>query len=236
MRLALVGANCALARHVVPLLASHELAGTDTSFVDLRKPEEAAAAVADAGVLLHFGTAAVTVADDAPETAAETLDHLARGTYHLLQAAAEAGVTRVVVCSTVEVMLGHSPRWRVNESYRPRPLAEPLPLAAHLMETVCEELALERNLPVVCLRLGRLCLEEDVSGQPHDSLWLDLRDAAAAVHWATEVEFPRRFHALHVVHRSPRPRVESARFHRRAALPATQHNFEAATGQEGARA
>jgi hypothetical protein len=236
MRLALVGANCALARHVVPLLAPHDLTLTDTNTVDIRLPEAAASVVADAEVLLHFGTAAVPAWSGASDAAAETLDYLTRGTYHLLQAASAAGVARVAVCSTVEVMLGHSPRWRVNENYRPRPLAEPLPLAAHLMETVCLELSLEHNLPVVCLRLGRLCLEEEVAGRPHDSLWLDLRDAAAAVQWATEAEWPRRFHALHVVHKSPRPRVESVRFHRRAALPAAQYNFGSATGQEGAAA
>ena len=53
-------------------------------------------------------------------------------------------------------------------------------MAKYLGELVCREFARESNISVICLRLGKLVLEEEARGKPFDPMWLDIRDAAQA--------------------------------------------------------
>ena len=82
------------------------------------------------------------------------LDAATRCTYNLLMAAAQEGVSQVVLLSTLELMADYPAGYRVKETWRPLPRTQPPTLTKHLAEQVSREFAREGSLGIKILRLG----------------------------------------------------------------------------------
>ena len=189
------------------------------------EPDSATAAlVEDVQAVVHFGC---------PRTdgdAGELLDHATRHTYNLLLAAAEAGVERCVFVSTLRLLAALPAHLTVTEKWRSRPPSgDPALLACHLGEVVAKEVARDRLLQVVTLRLGfpevigpRSSLHEE-----HGSAAIASEDVVTAVAAALRAELAQ-WQEIHV--QSPLP---AARFLMRAAQQVL--GFPAAATPGGAR-
>ncbi len=100
--------------------------------------------------IVHIGYNAVESGDPS-----ELLDYHTRGTYNLLTAAAEAGVSRCIYLSTLRLLEDYEENLTVTEKWRSLPPSEdPLLLSCHLGEIVCKEFARDGLIDVVTLRLG----------------------------------------------------------------------------------
>ena len=162
------------------------------------------------------------------------LDAATRGTHVLFQAAVEAGVKRLVYCSSLELFARVPDDVYVAEHRRPAPGTDMRWLSRHLAEQVAREFAREFAATVTVLRLGRLVREEDVSaGAEPDLMWLDPRDAATAVAGAlgrdhsAALNWTQRFAVYHVCASPPHAKflTDAAR----AGLGfSPEHNFAAA--------
>ena len=119
---------------------------------------------------------------DAGVSASEQLDAAMRCTYNLLQAGSAEGVSRVVYLSSLSIMGRYGEDHAVTESWRPAPDTEPPELAYHMGEHVCREFARERQLAVVCMRLGELVWDD----APPSTSALYPDDAARAVAMALD--------------------------------------------------
>jgi nucleoside-diphosphate-sugar epimerase len=108
------------------------------------------------------------------------IDMRTRCTYHLLQAAARAGVQGVVYLSSLRVMTAYPEHFDVDEDWRPLPTATSGGLPDYLGEFTCREFARDKSLKVVVLRLGDAMPSESLAGKPPGPLWVDPRDAAQA--------------------------------------------------------
>ena len=93
----------------------------------------------------------------------EQLDGGMRCVYNLVRAAAEEGVPRVVFLSSLSVMGRYDEEYVVTERWLPAPTTETDVLCLHLGEFICREFAREHRIEVVCLRLGDLVGDDDVS-------------------------------------------------------------------------
>ncbi len=82
------------------------------------------------------------------------LDAATRCTYNLLMAAAQEGVSQVILLSTLELMADYPSGYRVQETWRPLPRTQPPTLTKHLAEQISREFAREGSLGIKILRLG----------------------------------------------------------------------------------
>jgi nucleoside-diphosphate-sugar epimerase len=177
--------------------------------------------------------------DDAYARERAQLDAASRGVHVLFDAATQAGIRRVILCSSLELFAGYPDDVCISEHWRPDPGTDMAVLSRHLAEQVAREFARERAVSVTVLRLGRL-QDEDAAAGPPDRAWLDPRDAAAAVGAALahdrsgELNWQARFRVVHVCARAPRLRflLDGAR----ALGFEPRHNFEAAWSAAGAAA
>ncbi len=115
---------------------------------DLRDAEAVRAAAAGVEVIFHEGAiASVPRSVVEPET---TLDVNVKGLLHVLEAARQAGVRRVVIASS-SAIYGDTPTLPLRESMPPRPLS---PYAAHKLmdEHLCAVYARLYGLETVALR------------------------------------------------------------------------------------
>jgi uronate dehydrogenase len=169
--------------HQIRLTGTEEAAATSVEFIraSLDKPEETAALVQGIDAVVHIAEASAA-ADDR-----QVLDWLARGTYHLLEAASKARVPKAVFISTLELVTAYEANFTVSESWRPRPTTEARVLGKHLGELVCREFARDRKIRAMTLRLGKVVKFKDTAGQPFDPLWVDEEDVAHAVARAVAV-------------------------------------------------
>jgi uronate dehydrogenase len=123
------------------------------------------------------------------ESESERLDLAMRCTYNLLWAAAEEGVGRVVLLSSLQVLDGYDEDMTVTETWRPVPTTDLDVLSHHLSEYVCREFGRERKTGIICLRLGDLVWDDEGEGvRSSSALYFD--DAAQAVERAMAVERP----------------------------------------------
>jgi nucleoside-diphosphate-sugar epimerase len=141
------------------------------------------------------------------------LEEATQGMSVLLDAATQANVRRFIYCSTLELFSAIPDDRYISEHWRPDPGTDMSTLSRHLAEQVTREFARERAVSVTILRLGRLCREEDVSaGTRPDLMWLDPRDAAAAVEQAVhrdtsqELNWQSRWTVYHICARPPHPK------------------------------
>ena len=88
------------------------------------------------------------------EDVSAQLDAATRCTYNLLMAAAQEGVSQVVLLSTLELMADYPAGYRVQETWRPLPRTQPPTLTKHLAEQISREFAREGSLGINILRLG----------------------------------------------------------------------------------
>ncbi len=88
------------------------------------------------------------------EDVSAQLDAATRCTYNLLMAAAQEGVSQVVLLSTLELMADYPAGYRVQETWRPLPRTQPPTLTKHLAEQISREFAREGSLGIKILRLG----------------------------------------------------------------------------------
>jgi nucleoside-diphosphate-sugar epimerase len=153
---------------------------------DAEQPDECAAAVADADVVIDLRP--VNAVDDAPSAghrddpttwkpAGVFMERLCRGTYLLVRAAAAARVARFVLVSSLSHLERYDPAWSVAESWQPRPaLDDPAALGPYLAEEVARQLALVEPITVACVRMARLRTD----GGPVAWDEVHVEDAAAA--------------------------------------------------------
>ncbi len=97
--------------------------------------------------------------------------------FSLLSASAAEKVPGVIYASTLRLMERYDEDWTVSESWRPLPTTDASILSKHLGEFVCREFAREGLINITCLRLGALVTEAEVSNQPFDATWLEMKDA-----------------------------------------------------------
>ena len=200
--------------------------------VDLYHPEGARTAVSGVDAIVQTGPAGPPALPpgDSYEGERALLDRAGRGTRELLLAAVEAGVSRLVYCSSLEVFHEVPDDVYVSEQHRPRPGTAMGRLAYHLAEQVTREFARDYALGVTVLRLGRLAREDEVAaGTEPDPSWLDPRDGAAAVELALDEDrsgsrnWVGRWQVRHVCHQPPHPRFLLDGFRERGFEP--RHNF-----------
>ena len=139
------------ARHMVRLtdLESGE-AGAVIFRCDLGHGDTTDALVREIDAIIHVGYNAADSGDPS-----ELIDYHTRGTYNLLTAAVEAGVSRCVYLSTLRLLEDYDENLTVTEKWRSLPPSEdPLLLGCHLGEIVCKEFARDNLIDIVTLRLG----------------------------------------------------------------------------------
>jgi hypothetical protein len=130
-------------------------------------------------------------------------------------AASEAGVERVLLLSTLDLFRAYAEDMVVTEDWRPRPGCEPDTLGPHLAEFVAREFAHSHALRILILRLGHVVTAEEARELDYDPMWLDARDAVAAVDAVLRDEEWRPFRIVHLQHRGKRARFSGRRHHHR---------------------
>lgn len=116
---------------------------------DLRDAATVTALLDGMDAVLHVAPLSTRFADDLT-----TLDHATRGTYHLATLAPAAGVSRLVLLSTLDLFARCPATWRVDENWRPRPTSRLADLCAWLPEITARELARDTDLHTICVRVG----------------------------------------------------------------------------------
>ena len=151
---------------------------TDYHAADLRVPEQVQPLVAGMDAVVHldpYDPAPVT-GDNAEQ---DRIDIAGRGTYVLLQAASQAGVTIAVVASTMALFESYPDDYVVNETWQPQPAAQAESLAPLVSELCAREFARQGELCVVCLRFGALSgpegtTEDHVAGALAEALTMQV--------------------------------------------------------------
>jgi nucleoside-diphosphate-sugar epimerase len=163
---------------------SHEVAVAPKG--DLRDEAFAKQVVEGAEALIHLASLYPDLPSGASER--EVLDLATRGTYVLLQAAADAGVRRIILGSTLAFFERYPAAWSVHESWQPHPdVTDAGQLAAYLAEESAKQFARADPVSVICLRLGTVVDDAAVRGQRYDPRWLHVDDAVQAFQRALEV-------------------------------------------------
>ena len=172
--------------------------------------------------IIHLGYNAVDSGDPSA-----LLDFHTRGTYNLLTAAVEAGVSRCIYLSTLRLLEDYDENLTVTEKWRSLPPSEdPLLLSCHLGEIVCKEFARDGLIDVVTLRLGfpLVCGDRHAAVDSGGSAAVSLDDVFTVVERSLTADIAR-WQDIHV--QSPVPRQ---RFLMHAAGEILQ--FPSANGKE----
>ena len=181
--------------------------GVQLQVGDLREPEFAAKAVRGAQVLVHLAALAEREGEEL-----DVLDRASRGTYVVLGAAMAAGVTRVVVGSTLELFNRLPAAWRITEDWRPRPQPSVRQLCPWLAELSAREFSRVFPVRVLCLRLGTVVDDAEVAQGEYGALWLHLEDALQALTAAVEHPEPENkrrptWQVFHIGAKGPHSRI-----------------------------
>lgn len=129
------------------------------------------------------------------------------GTWKVLDAAAQAGIKRVVLTSSAPVHLDQGPDVAGNPLRTGTDGDRVYDISKRLQESLAEDFA-EHGLSVVCLRLGHVVdagSGVDLEGAPLAGLdycrggWVDIADVARAVAAAARVAVDTGFTLLHVI-------------------------------------
>jgi nucleoside-diphosphate-sugar epimerase len=169
------------------------------SQANLREPDAVKVLCAGVDAILHLAEF------DPPEIPGdnaeqERLELSAQGTYVLLKAAREAGVDRVILASTLDLVSDYSEDYLVDENWQPRPDAAADSLGPYLTELVCREFCREGGIRCVCLRFGAL---EAVDGTR-------LQDAMEAMEKALVLAMEDPGYRWHLFHISSSPKRPSS--------------------------
>jgi uronate dehydrogenase len=132
-------------------------------------------------------------ADEGPmegdELNGKRFDVNVKGTFHLLEAARDAGVKRFIFTSTVMTVLGYeAPQW-VDSDAPPRPVGS-YALGKQLCEVMCAHYAREFGMSIVCLRIPKpIDLEHPLwKTQPLRPQWVPFPDLMQAYQKALTAE------------------------------------------------
>ncbi len=153
--------------------------------------------------IIHIGYNAVDSGDPS-----ELLDYHTRGTYNLMTAAAEAGVSRCVYLSTLRLLEDYEENLTVTEKWRSLPPSEdPLLLSCHLGEIVCKEFARDGLIDVVTLRLGfpLICGDWQAAVESGESAAVSISDVLTVVERSLSADVAR-WQDIHVQSAVPRQR------------------------------
>lgn len=192
MKILITGASSRLAQAIVTELGQdHQLRLMDSVPVEpvgkaevfqgsLLNPDDAWKAVRGMDALIHTGEPP----PDLPVTELQRdqmlLDLATRGTHNICKAAVEAGIKKLLYASTLAIFSPYPDDVYISELWKPLPTPDMVPMSKYLGELTCREFARDYMVTITALRLGELVLEEEVTGQAPNLMWLDLRDAAHA--------------------------------------------------------
>ncbi|MBV7332729.1 NAD-dependent epimerase/dehydratase family protein [Chloroflexi bacterium TSY] len=152
---------------------------------DPRNPEDVKRAVTNTDTIIHLTP--LTLATDAPDDLT-ALDLATRGSFVLMNAAREAGVTRMILASTLHLFDRLPTHWQVDERWRPRPTPLLTDLCPWLAELSFRESARVGTMQVICLRFGHLVDAEQMATQTPDATWLHMADAVQGVQRALDYQ------------------------------------------------
>jgi nucleoside-diphosphate-sugar epimerase len=187
---------------------------------DLRDAEFAKQAAEGANAIIHLAPLYTRFADDH-----DSLDHATRGTYVLADAAARANIARFILGSSLRLYPpALTSRYRVDESWRPRPETDADSLCAWLGEICARETVRITGTPSVCLRLGDVVDDAAAASKPFNPYWLHVEDAIAAIQRALDIELPG-WGVMHIGAAGERAAVSSERARHEPLLYAPRHDF-----------
>jgi len=133
-----------------------------------------------------------------------------RGTFHLLKAAVDRGIQRMVFQSTINITAPSWDNWRVTEEELPRPGIGGYTLGKTLAEELCRNFARVHPLTVAVIRFGGVfTLEEPgherAAPDQHSipSSCVERRDIAQAYDLALTRPLPSRYEVFHIFHERP---------------------------------
>lgn len=164
MRVLMTGAGGTVGQHLTRALESqHELQLGDVQplddprFVplDITQPEQVHAAMEGMEAVVHLAIASGYEGDFEEEDFNQRrFDVNVRGTWNVLHAAAQAGVQRVVHTSSIMVVWGYPEGEWVAADAPPKPEGT-YATTKFLAEVLCEQMAKELGLSIVCLRIAK---------------------------------------------------------------------------------
>ena len=125
--------------------------------LDLTDSEAVAKVLEGVETVVHAVPCTVGKSDEQSEQ--ELLDWVSRSTYVLTTEACKAGVRRIVLLSTLDLMRSYDERYIVTTDWQPRPRASADALAPLMAELVGREIARTGKIEVVALRLGDIRVE-----------------------------------------------------------------------------
>tara|TARA_R110002095_G_scaffold61647_1_gene52104 strand:- start:452 stop:1219 length:768 start_codon:yes stop_codon:yes gene_type:complete len=122
--------------------------------LDITDPTQTRAAMQNIDAVIHLAKQADEGPMEGDELNGKRFDVNVKGTFHLLQAAHEAGVKRFIFTSTVMTVLGYrAPQW-VESDATPLPVGS-YALTKQLCEVMCAHYAREFGMSIVCLRIPK---------------------------------------------------------------------------------
>lgn len=186
----------------------HEVAGFDVAAGDdVRDAAAVAAAVAGNEAIVHLAG----LADDRAGTPQEIMAVNVLGTWNVLLAAKDAGVSRVVYASSGKALglLERDPAYLPVDDSHPGLPSRPYGLSKWLAEQLCEAFTNETAIPTVCLRPVLVLDDEGWAGLDgeaelppgrgaswHLGVFVDVGDVADAVAAALRCPDPGHVRAL----------------------------------------
>ncbi len=128
---------------------------------DLRDPDFVHRVLEGADAVLHLASCLPRFGTDT-----ETLDAATRGTYVLLKEAENAGVSRIILVSSLALYEQHPTDWKVTSEWKPQPLSDFSALIPFLIERSVAEAARGVPFSVDCLRLGANLFAPEAEDRP----------------------------------------------------------------------
>ena len=175
MHLLVMGADNALGRAVAEHFAtehdvcratwageneeSHSAAGGSSTRVDHSNRRDVEKLVDGVDAILYLVECGSKHGDESEEWA---IKRATLAPYRLLQAARQAGVTRVVLGSTLGLFDAYPEAYLIDEQWAPRPQPEASALSPYLCEQTCREFAHEGTMAVIALRFDPSEIEQDI--------------------------------------------------------------------------
>jgi uronate dehydrogenase len=154
--------------------------------LDVTRPEQVAAALADIEAVVHLAVASGHEGDYEDDAFNQLrFDVNVRGTWNVLEAAGRAGVRRFVHISSLMVVWGYPPGEWVAGDAEPRPVGT-YAVTKRLGEILCEHQAQSSGMSVVCVRIPKPIDLTDPTWQnrPIRPQWLAFPDLVQAVRLA----------------------------------------------------